>query len=125
MKDDIIGRLNEELVKKEGQVRAEADRLKEKYEAEIYAMKIEYEDTIDSLTSKLEKVENDLQNLDSYKRDKESHDRKLAQVENELQMEKHQTVVLLEDQERFVEFVLYSFIMESIFTGNFWRARHK
>jgi Rad3-related DNA helicase len=104
MKDDIIGRLNEELVKKEGLVRVEADRLREKYENEIYDMKADYEDRISGLVSKIERIENELQNLDNYKRDKEIHDFKFAQLEAELLSEQHNNVLMLEDQERSVSF---------------------
>lgn len=100
MKDDIIGRLNEELVKKEGMIRAEADRLKEKYENEMYDLRADYEDKIAGYVAKIEKIENELQNLDNYKREKEIHDRKLAQLESELLTEQHNNVLMLEEQER-------------------------
>jgi hypothetical protein len=102
MKDDIIGRLNEELVKKEGLIRVEADRLRERYENEIFDLKADYEDRISGYVSKIEKIENELQNLDSYKRDKDMLDLKFAQLEAELLSEQHNNVMMLEDQERSV-----------------------
>jgi DNA repair ATPase RecN len=78
----------------------QADRLKDKYETEIFELKRDYEDRIDTLNARLEKTENELSNLDSYRRDKDSHDRKLSDVENELQSEKAKAVIQLEEQER-------------------------
>jgi hypothetical protein len=76
--------------------------LREKYENEIYDIKMDYEDRISVLVSKIEKIENELQNLDSYKRDKELHDSKFAQLQTELLSEQHNNVLMLEDQERYL-----------------------
>lgn len=104
MKDDIISRLNEELVKKEGQMRAEIDRLKETYDDEIADLKAENASIIDDLKGKLVSIENDLSNLESYKRDKEYHDRKLSQIEANYAKEKAEALFALDEQERkFIE----------------------
>ena len=100
MKDDIIGRLNEELVKKEGQTRAEADRLKEKYETEMVDFKKDSVTLIEDLRLKLDKADSELSGLESYKRDKDAHDAKLAELEENLAKEKQQSIVALENQER-------------------------
>lgn len=100
MKDEVIARLNEELVKKEGQIRAEADRLKEKYETEMVEYKKDSVVLIEDLKIKLDKAENELMGLEAYKREKEAHDAKLVELEEELAKEKQQSIVALEDQER-------------------------
>jgi hypothetical protein len=100
MKDDIIGRLNEELVKKEGQIRAEADRLKDKYETEMVEYKKDSVVLIEDLKIKLDKSDNELLALENYKRDKDIHDTKLAELEDNLAKEKQQSIVALENQER-------------------------
>lgn len=100
MKDDIIARLNEELVKKEGQIRAEADRLKEKYETEMVEYKKDSVILIEELKQRLEKSENELLSLENYKRDKDIHDTKLAELEDNLSIEKQLSINALEDQER-------------------------
>ena len=100
MKDDIIGRLNEELVKKEGQIRAEADRLKEKYETEMVEFKKDSITLIEDLKIKLDKAENELLGLENYKREKDAHDKKLAELEESLAKEKQQSIIALENQER-------------------------
>jgi hypothetical protein len=100
MKDDIIGRLNEELVKKEGQIRADADRLKEQYETEMVEYKKDSVVLIEDLRIRLDKAENELLGLENYKRDKAAHDKKLAELEENLTLEKQQSIVALENQER-------------------------
>lgn len=100
MKDDIIGRLNEEVVKKEGQIRAEADRLKEKYESEMIEYRKDSVIMIEDLRVKVEKAESELSGLESYKRDKDAHDAKLTELEDHLAKEKQQSIVALENQER-------------------------
>lgn len=67
----------------------------------MYELKADFEDKIAVYVAKIEKIENELQNLDNYKREKEIHDRKLAQLEGELLTEQHNNVLMLEEQERY------------------------
>jgi hypothetical protein len=80
--------------------------LRDKYETEMYELRADYEDKISGLVSKIEKIENELQNLDNYKREKEVHDRKLSQLESELMSEQHNNVVMLEEQERSIALII-------------------
>ena len=117
MKDDIISRLNEELVKKEGLLFTEVrwaysnyapiihcslqiERLKKQHEEEFSTFKKDYVSTLEELRSNLSVAENELARLDSYRRDKEVHDRKLAQLEELLKQTKQESYDALEEQER-------------------------
>ncbi len=80
--------------------------MRDKYETEMYELRADYEDKISGLVSKIEKIENELQNLDNYKREKEVHDRKLSQLESELMSEQHNNVVMLEEQERSIALII-------------------
>jgi hypothetical protein len=90
------------------------------------------------LVSKIERIENELQNLDSYKRDKELHDTKFAQLQAELMSEQHNNVLMLEEQERSGENTISSPFPPSLYlffpffilipsppspTGNFWKVK--
>ena len=120
MKDDIIARLNEELIKKENQLKSEVnitslwlilylrfvslqvEKIKDKYEGELAELRRDTSMTIDYLKNQLTSTANELVLLDSYKRDKENHDRKLAALEATVKEHEVQLFDALEAQERCV-----------------------
>jgi len=100
MKDDIIARLNEELIKKENQLKIEVDKYKKRYEVEISELRKESTIQIEDLKNKLSSCENELVLLDSYKRDKDVHDKKLSKYEQSIREHHKNLSDALESQER-------------------------
>lgn len=100
MKDDIISRLNEELVKKESLLYTESERIKKEYEEVLSTVKRESGSTIDDLKVALAAAENELTRVENYRRDKDYYDKKLANLEKSSQEEKQQSFDALAEQER-------------------------
>ena len=100
MKDDIISRLNEELIKRETQLKFEVEKLKNKFEDDIYIMRKETENLVHELTSKLSTAESELLHVDNYVREKNRYDEKVIKLENSLQEGRQNMFDALEDQER-------------------------
>lgn len=100
MKDDIINKLNEELVKRETQFKFEQERLKKRYEDDYNNLKAETDGIITDYKLKLDKAENDLKSVDTYLREKDSYDGTIKNLENNMKEQRQQMFDALEDQER-------------------------
>eukprot|EP01041_Mallomonas_annulata_P003762 gene3762-7465_t len=100
MKDDIIARLNEELIKRENQMKSEAEKNKRKYDNELVELKKEYQSEIENLKNRCSSLDNELALLDAYKRDKDNHDRRLSELEQATKDHNKQLFDALESQER-------------------------
>lgn len=101
MKDDLISKLNEEMVKKESQLRNEVDKVKRSIGVEFAEYKKESTATIEDLRSRLSTAENELSILDSYRTNKAKHDEDLARLQEALAEQTNYTQNALDEQERY------------------------
>lgn len=100
MKDDIISRLNEELVKRETQLKFEVERMKKKFEDTISDLRDTTDFTIHDLTNRLDKALADLSAVAQYQEEKRSHENKLAALARALQDQRQEMFDSLDQQER-------------------------
>ncbi|CAM9150547.1 unnamed protein product, partial [Ectocarpus fasciculatus] len=100
VKDDLISKLNEEMVKKESQLRNEVDKVKRSIGVEFAEYKKESTATIEDLRSRLSTAENELSILDSYRTNKAKHDEDLARLQEALAEQTNYTQNALDEQER-------------------------
>lgn len=66
IKDDVILRLNEELVKCQTQLKFEVEKVRKGFEAELHQVKETSEATISQLTVKLNAAEADLKAVERF-----------------------------------------------------------
>lgn len=100
MKDEIITKLNEELVKRETQLKFELEKMKKKFEGEINDLKSESENTISSLTTRLTDAEAELSAVDMFVNDKQAFMLQLQRLESEVKQQRQQMFDALDEQER-------------------------
>lgn len=100
MKDDIIGRLNEELVKRETQLKFEVERMKKKFEAELTELRSSTDVTIEDLSSQLAKALADLNAISQYQEEKDAYEGKMRQLERQCQDQRQEMFDSLDEQER-------------------------
>jgi myosin heavy subunit len=100
IKDDIILRLNEELVKCQTQLKFEVERIKKQYETELNELKYTSEHTITTLQTKLTSLESDLKSVELYKREKDLHEEAIRKLEKSMQQQREQLIDAMEEQER-------------------------
>ncbi len=100
IKDDIIMRLNEELVKCQTQLKFEVERVRKNFEEELAQVKGNAEATISSLTSKIQLLEDDLKAVDAYRREKDQHEEIIKKLERNLKQQRDQLIDAMEEQER-------------------------
>lgn len=100
IKDDIILRLNEELVKCQTQLKFEVERIKKQYESELSELKYTSEHTITNLQQKLTTLEADLKAVEVYKREKDLHEEAIKKLEKNMQQQREQLIDAMEEQER-------------------------
>lgn len=100
MKDEIITRLNEELVKRETQLKFEVEKMKKKFDNDLGVMKEEMEGVIHDLQTKLDQANLDLTAVEQYVLEKNKHDENTQRLERELVNQRQQMFDALEDQER-------------------------
>lgn len=100
MKDEIISRLNEELVKRETQLKFDVERMRKKFEDDLYDMRTELENINSDLQEKLVKAEKDLSAVEYYMREKEKIDEECDKYKQEIENQKIILYDALEDQER-------------------------
>lgn len=100
IKDEIIARLNEELVKRDTQLKFETEKVKHKYDGDLDELRFGTEHTISELRMKLLATENDLNTLEAYRKGKEMHDETLIVLEKRLKEEIESKSTALEVQER-------------------------
>ena len=100
MKDEIISRLNEELVKRETQLKYEVDKLQKKFDHDLTSYRSTTDQTILELKSKLEAADADLLSVEMYRNERDIYDSKLQSLEKSLQEQRQQLFDALDDQER-------------------------
>ena len=100
MKDDIISRLNEELVKRETQLKFEVERMKKKFEDSLGAMRDSSDQTIQELKDELATALADLSAIAHYQEEKNEYEHKLATVQRSLEDQRQEMFDSLDEQER-------------------------
>mmetsp|Transcript_12527 Transcript_12527/g.12611 ORF Transcript_12527/g.12611 Transcript_12527/m.12611 type:complete len:537 (+) Transcript_12527:235-1845(+) len=100
MKEDVIIRLNEELIKKENQIKAELEKVKRRHEQELFELRKESSAENETLRNRCQSLENEVSLLDAFKHHKEHHDRKLEELEIAVNKHNIQLNDALEAQER-------------------------
>jgi hypothetical protein len=100
IKDDIILRLNEELVKCQTQLKFEVEKARKQFEQELAELKATSEYTITTLTMKLKDVEGDLKAVEVYKREKDQHEEVIRRLELSMKQQREQLIDAMEEQER-------------------------
>ena len=78
MKDDIIARLNEELVKRETQLKFEVERIRKKADSDVYEIQSNSATTIDALKVRLDEAERELNLVDLFRTEKNENVAALA-----------------------------------------------
>ena len=100
MKDDIIARLNEELVKRETQLKFEVEKMKNTFEEEKAMIQRNADYAMVDMTQRLEKAEADLNSLVLFQQEKEKHEEKVASLERSLSDQRQEMFDSLDEQER-------------------------
>lgn len=100
IKDEIIVRLNEELVKRDSQLKSEIDKMRRKFDADLQELRFGTESIIADLRMRLTSSEKDLLALEAYRKDRDRHDGRQRQLERMLQEKDAKMVEALEEQER-------------------------
>lgn len=100
IKDDIILRLNEELVKCQTQLKFEVEKVRKAFEQELADLKANSEMQIATLTNKLTTAEADLKAVDVYRREKDQHEEIIRKLERNIQQQREQLIDAMEEQER-------------------------
>jgi hypothetical protein len=100
IKDDIILRLNEELVKCQTQLKFEVEKVRKSFESELSEVKTTSEHTIAELTIRLSSAESDLKSIEIYRQEKDSHEGIIARLEKGMLDQREQLIDAMEEQER-------------------------
>jgi uncharacterized protein (DUF924 family) len=100
IKDDIILRLNEELVKCQTQLKFEVERVRKNFEEELAQVKGTSESTISSLQSRIQVLEDDLKAVDAYRHEKDQHEEIIKKLERNIKQQRDQLIDAMEEQER-------------------------
>ena len=100
MKDDIISRLNEELVKRETQLKMEVEKMRKKFEEGLAQLRDSSDETIQDLTNQLAKVNADLSAIAHYQEERDSYEQKMAATQRALQDQRQEMFDSLDEQER-------------------------
>jgi len=100
MKDEIIAKLNEELVKRETQLKFELEKLKKKFDTEMADLRRESDNTISALTATLTDREADLAATETFRNNKDAFMMQLEKLEKEVRDQRQQMFDALDEQER-------------------------
>jgi hypothetical protein len=100
MKDDIIARLNEELIKRETQLKFEVEKTKKRFDDEKEEIQRNADYMLVDLTNRLEKAEADLNSLVLYQQEKDKHEARVQQLERALENQRQEMFDSLDEQER-------------------------
>jgi chromosome segregation ATPase len=100
IKDDIILKLNEELVKCQTQLKFDVERVRKNFEEEMSEVRATAELTISGLASKVEALEDDLKSVEVFRREREQRDDVIRRLERDLQQQREQLIDAMEQQER-------------------------
>jgi hypothetical protein len=100
MKDEIIAKLNEELVKRETQLKFELEKLKKKFDVDMADLKRESDNTISALTTTRADKEADLAATETFRNNKDAFMMQLERLEKEVRDQRQQMFDALDEQER-------------------------
>lgn len=100
IKDDIILKLNEELVKCQTQLKFEVEKIRKSFESEIGELRENNDYTISELRMKLIKAEDDLKAVDTFRQEKETHEGVVKNLERQMMDQRKQLIDAMEEQER-------------------------
>ena len=100
LKDEIIARLNEELVKKATQLKFEVEKLKKMYEGQISTLKQEAEETRMALSANCANLDSELRAVESFRKEKMLHDGNVKHLQSTIEQQKQQLIDVLDKQER-------------------------
>lgn len=100
IKDDVILKLNEELVKCQTQLKFEVEKVRKAFEEELTEIRTSSESTINLLTEKFEACESELKAVFAFKKAKDLHEGTIARLEKNLQQQREQLIDAMEEQER-------------------------
>ena len=100
IKDDIILKLNEELVKCQTQLKFEVEKIRKAFEADISELKDTSEHTISDLRAKLKQAEDDLKAVELFRQEKRSHEGVVKNLEKSMLDQRKQLIDAMEEQER-------------------------
>lgn len=100
IKDDIILRLNEELVKCQTQLKFEVEKVRKAFEAELAESKNASDHIISDLTLRLQSVEADLKSIEMYRQEKDNHEAIIMKLEKGMLQQREQLIDAMEGQER-------------------------
>lgn len=100
VKDEIIARLNEELVRRDNQLKLEIEKMQKKFDEEIGSSKVNNELIISNMTKKIEALEAELSSVEIYRHERDVFDGKLQQLEKSIQEQRQQMFDSLDEQER-------------------------
>lgn len=100
MKDEIITKLNEELVKRETQLKFDLESMKKKFENDLALLRIESENTIADLKTRLSDAETEVLGVNMFIKDKAAFMAQLQKLEKELKDQRQQMFDALDEQER-------------------------
>jgi chromosome segregation ATPase len=100
IKDDVILKLNEELVKCQTQLKFEVEKVRKAFEEELTEIRTNSESTITLLTEKFEACESELKAVFAFKKAKDQHEGTIARLEKSLQQQREQLIDAMEEQER-------------------------
>lgn len=100
IKDDIILRLNEELVKSRTQLKFEVEKLRKAFETELLDVKSDSEQTKAAMSTSIADLEKKLKELELFKQEKSKYDEEKSNLEEEMKQQRHQFMDAMEAQER-------------------------
>ena len=100
IKDETIAKLNEEIIKRDTQVKFEAEKIKRRHDEDLNELRFGTEHTTSELRMKLLATENDLSTLEAYRKGKDTYDETLVALEKLLKEESESKIIALEVQER-------------------------
>ena len=100
VKDELIGRLNEELAKRETQLKFEVDRLTNRFEKEYSTLQKGTGTQIDDLETSLREAERELKLVETYRREKDGHIQLISSLKSELEDQGKEAVEQLDLLER-------------------------
>ena len=104
VKDELIHKLNEELVKRETQLKFEVDRMTTRFNKEFTEMQTNTQTRIEQLATDLEAAERELKLVETFRKEKDSHMRMIDTLKSEKsELEIQMTEQVEELERKFLE----------------------
>lgn len=100
IKDEIILRLNEELVKCQTQLKFEVEKARKAFEEELYDLRTTSDNRISTLTAQLDNALNELNAIEKYRQERHQHEDLIQSLNRSIQQQRDQFIDAMEEQER-------------------------